>query len=229
MLASFQNHARKPEPAARAPAPDLEAVFKTSAFEGSAGAMMTVDRDLKILHVNEATRQLLKTNAAAFRSVWPAFNPDTIVGTCIDMFHKSPAHQRQILSDPGRLPFKTDITIGNLKFALHVTAVFDGQRNYIGNVLQWDDVTAARLNTGMLAALNRSQAVIEFGLDGTILNANDNFLNAMGYRLDDIKGRHHRMFVDPAVTNSPEYAKFWETLRRGEYQAGEYKRIGAGR
>ncbi len=233
MLAAF-----KPRPAAHYPVapalpppeatPDLETLFKSSAFEGSAGAMMTVDRDLKILHVNEATRQLLRNNAAAFKSVWPTFNPDAIVGTCIDMFHKAPAHQRQLLSDPSRLPYKTDITIGNLKFALHVTAVFDAQRNYVGNVLQWDDVTATRLNAGMLAALNRSQAIIEFALDGTIINANDNFLNAMGYRLDDIKGRHHRMFMDPTEAATPEYGRFWDQLRRGEYQSGDFKRIGAG-
>jgi methyl-accepting chemotaxis protein len=79
-----------------------------------------------------------------------------------------------------------------------------------------------------LEAINRSQAVIEFKLDGTILNANENFLNAMGYRLEDVKGRHHRMFVEQAYSQSAEYAQFWETLRRGEFQAAEYKRIGAG-
>ncbi len=215
-------------PALPAPAFDQDVVFKSSAFEGSAGAMMTVDRDLKILHVNEATRKLLRENAAAFRTIWPGFNPDAIIGTCIDVFHKTPSHQRQILADPNRLPHTTDITVGDLKFALNVSAVFDTQRNYVGNVLQWDDVTGARLNSGMLAALDRSQAIIEFTLDGTILNANENFLNAMGYRLDDIKGRHHRMFVDPSDAALPEYVRFWEALRRGEYQSAEYKRVGSG-
>lgn len=231
MLAAFKPRHVHTVAAPALPAPsaplDADIVFKASAFEGSAGAMMTVDRDLKILHVNEATRQLLRNNATAFRTIWPNFNPDAIVGTCIDIFHKAPSHQRQILADPNRLPFKTDITIGNLKFALHVTAVFDAQRNYVGNVLQWDDVTTTRLNAGMLAALSRSQAIIEFQLDGTIINANDNFLAAMGYRLDDIKGRHHRMFMDATDAAQPEYARFWESLRRGEYQSGEYKRIGA--
>ena len=231
MLAAFKprNVHTVAAPALPSPAKlDNETIFKASAFEGSAGAMMTVDRDLKILHVNESTRQLLRNNAAAFKTVWPNFNPDAIIGTCIDIFHKAPSHQRQILADPNRLPFKTDITIGNLKFALHVTAVFDSQRNYVGNVLQWDDVTTTRLNSGMLAALSRSQAIIEFQLDGTIINANDNFLNTLGYRLDDIKGRHHRMFMDPADAALPEYSRFWDSLRRGEYQTGEYKRIGAG-
>jgi methyl-accepting chemotaxis protein len=82
--------------------------------------------------------------------------------------------------------------------------------------------------TGQLEAINRSQAVIEFNLDGTIINANANFCNAVGYALSDIKGRHHRMFVDPAYGASVEYAQFWEGLRRGEFQAAEYKRFGNG-
>ena len=103
MLAAFKprNAARVAAPALPAPAKvDNDTTFKASAFEGSAGAMMTVDRDLKILHVNEATRQLLRNNAAAFRTIWPSFNPDSIIGTCIDIFHKAPSHQRQILADP---------------------------------------------------------------------------------------------------------------------------------
>ncbi len=78
----------------------------------------------------------------------------------------------------------------------------------------------------MLAAMNRSQAVIEFKLDGTILHANDNFLKTLCYQLDDIKGRHHSMFVEPAYAASGEYRAFWDRLNRGEFDAGEYKRIG---
>lgn len=77
-----------------------------------------------------------------------------------------------------------------------------------------------------LEALNRSQAVIEFKPDGTILDANQNFLSTLGYSLDEIKGRHHRMFVDPAYADSGEYMQFWQKLRNGEYQAAEYKRLG---
>ncbi|HVT51102.1 MAG TPA: PAS domain-containing methyl-accepting chemotaxis protein, partial [Dongiaceae bacterium] len=81
---------------------------------------------------------------------------------------------------------------------------------------------------GKIDAIGRSQAVIEFELDGTIITANDNFLNVMGYRLDEIKGRHHSIFVEPAFKESAEYRQFWEKLRRGEYQAAQYKRIGKG-
>jgi methyl-accepting chemotaxis protein len=78
------------------------------------------------------------------------------------------------------------------------------------------------------AALNRSMAVIELEADGTILTANENFLKTVGYDLREIQGKHHRMFCDPAYVNSPEYLKFWEKLNRGEFDSGEYRRIGKG-
>lgn len=81
---------------------------------------------------------------------------------------------------------------------------------------------------GLLNALNRVQAVIEFNLDGTIINANENFLNAIGYSLEEIRGRHHKMFCDPSYTSTMEYQQFWQRLGRGEYDSGEYKRLGKG-
>jgi methyl-accepting chemotaxis protein len=81
---------------------------------------------------------------------------------------------------------------------------------------------------GQIDALNKAQAVIEFSLDGRILHANDNFLNTLGYTLAEIKGQHHSMFADPAYSASPEYRLFWDKLGRGEFDAGEYKRIGKG-
>jgi len=81
---------------------------------------------------------------------------------------------------------------------------------------------------GQVAAISKAQAVIEFNLDGTVITANDNFLNALGYSLDEIKGRHHSMFVDEAYKQSIAYKEFWAKLNRGEYDAAEYKRIGKG-
>jgi len=91
------------------------------------------------------------------------------------------------------------------------------------------DVTELKLRNadyqGQINAIGKSQAVIEFNLDGTILNANQRFLDMMGYRLDEIQGAHHRMFADPRDAASPEYSSFWAKLKRGEYQAAEYRRI----
>ena len=79
---------------------------------------------------------------------------------------------------------------------------------------------------GQLAAIGKSQAVIEFNMDGIIQHANENFLTTVGYTLDEIKGKHHSMFVDPAHRASPEYAAFWEALRSGTFSSGEYRRLG---
>ncbi|MDB5346062.1 MAG: methyl-accepting chemotaxis sensory transducer with Pas/Pac sensor [Schlesneria sp.] len=94
------------------------------------------------------------------------------------------------------------------------------------------DVTAAKLKNadyqGQLDAINKSQAVIEFNLDGTILKANENFLKTLGYSLDEIQGRHHSLFVDESTRYSHDYKEFWAKLNRGELQAGVFKRVGKG-
>ncbi len=94
------------------------------------------------------------------------------------------------------------------------------------------DITAQKMQAadfaGQLAAINKSQAVIEFGLDGRILAANENFLATTGYTLDEVRGRHHSMFVDQGCRESAEYKAFWEKLGRGEYDAGQYRRLGKG-
>tara|TARA_R110000850_G_scaffold67270_9_gene149912 strand:- start:1174 stop:2973 length:1800 start_codon:yes stop_codon:yes gene_type:complete len=80
----------------------------------------------------------------------------------------------------------------------------------------------------ILQALKRSLAVIEFDLDGKVLDANESFCRALGYELSEIKGKHHRMFVDPAIVATPAYAEFWKKLGRGEFDKAQYKRIGKG-
>lgn len=94
------------------------------------------------------------------------------------------------------------------------------------------DITTQKMQTAdsssQLAAIDRSQAVISFTLDGNVVSANGNFLATVGYTLAEIRGKHHRMFVEPAYAGSSAYAEFWDKLRRGDYHAGEYKRIGNG-
>jgi len=81
---------------------------------------------------------------------------------------------------------------------------------------------------GQITAINRSQAVIEFDLDGKILHANQNFLSVMGYTLDEVIGQHHRIFVDPEDSASQDYTEFWNKLRRGEFDRREYMRLAKG-
>jgi methyl-accepting chemotaxis protein len=95
-------------------------------------------------------------------------------------------------------------------------------------MLGWGNSKRLRDSMAQVAAIGRSQAVIEFNMDGTIVTANENFLNALGYALSEIQGRHHSMFVEPSEREGANYREFWAKLNRGEYQAGEYKRVGKG-
>jgi methyl-accepting chemotaxis protein len=94
------------------------------------------------------------------------------------------------------------------------------------------DVTEQKLRNadyaGQIAAISKSQGVIEFRTDGTVVTANENFLKTLGYTLDEIKGKHHSLFVDEDYRRSAEYKEFWAKLNRGEYVADEFKRVGKG-
>lgn len=110
--------------------------------------------------------------------------------------------------------------------------IFDAFGRVTGVVKYATDVTERRRAEadmdGRLRAIDRAQATIEFALDGTILDANANFLAAMGYTIDEIVGRHHRMFVDPTEAASDAYAAFWNGLREGRHASALYRRFGRG-
>ena len=200
-------------------------LFKGSAFDYSSMPMMIIDRDFIVTYANSGTEKLFQDYAEEFKEAWPSFNPENIIGTCIDTFHKNPSHQRKMLSNPSILPFETDISIGALKFHLSVSGVFDREGEYVGNILQWDNVTAIRTNAGILQAIDRAQAVIEFLPNGQVVKANENFLKTLGYDASEVKGKHHRIFCHPSFAQSPEYKSFWEQLRAGEFITDKFRRV----
>ena len=196
-------------------------------------AFMRVDSNRVITYANKASIEILNEYEEILRQHYPNFRADYIVGSCIDGFHKDPGRVARILADPEMMPHEADIKIGDIIFHLSVDALYDDSGNFEGNSLQWEDVTEKRQYekiildyTGKIEAISKSQAVIEFDMDGMILTANDNFLNTVGYTLDEIKGKHHRIFVCEDYKNSQEYKQFWEKLNRGDYDVGDYKRIG---
>lgn len=117
-----------------------------------------------------------------------------------------------------------------------IQAVYAPVKDEMGRVAKVvmiaSDVTAAKVdsinNDRQLSEANRNQAVVEFDANGTVLGANENFLRCLGYRLEEIKGQHHRLFVDPETVASSAYGQFWADLRQGKFQTAEYKRIGKG-
>src|SRR5216684_8176469 len=92
----------------------------------------------------------------------------------------------------------------------------------------WRSAAKARDALAQADAIGKSQSVIEFNMDGTIVTANENFLDAMGYTLSEIVGKRHAMFVEPGLRDSGEYRAFWADLNLGKYRSGEFKRIGKG-
>ena len=192
--------------------------------------ILLANRDLVITYANPASVNKLK----AMEKFLPC-RAEEVVGKSIDVFHKNPELQRRLLATDRNLPHRTVITVGPDKAELLVSAVYDNDGHYIGPMVTWEVITDKLIMeeknrdfANQIAAISAAQAVIEFKLDGTIVAANDNFLKAVGYSFDEIKGRHHSIFADPKYAASPEYASFWAKLNRGESDAGQYQRFGKG-
>lgn len=109
------------------------------------------------------------------------------------------------------------------------TAITDSSGRPVKVMKVAADITAEKMRSlsdkGQIDAIHRSQAVIEFELDGSIINANENFCQAVGYKLDEIIGKHHSIFVEASYRSDPDYRAFWDKLRSGQYHAGEFKRV----
>ncbi len=192
--------------------------------------VMFADTNLVIRYMNDTSLKTLKS----IQHLLP-LPAEQVLGQNIDVFHKDPSRQRRFLSDLKNLPHQAMIELGPEKLDLRVVAVFDDNRQHTGFMVTWSVATERlRLDQenkdakSLAAAISKSQAIIEFKPDGTVVTANDNFLGALGYRLEEIQGRHHSMFVDTAFVNSPDYKRFWASLANGEYQAGEFKRFAKG-
>jgi len=192
--------------------------------------VMVADADLTIVYMNRALTEFLAGAETDIRKELPNFSASRLLGRNIDAFHRDPAHQRQLLQNLKK-PHRAMIRIGGRSFDLVATPLNDENGRRIGVVAEWADA-ATRLRNIELAsevdAVSKAQAVIEFDIDGAILTANDNFLRTMGYALSEIRGKHHRMFVDPVTRESAGYREFWARLNSGQAEAGEYKRIGKG-
>ena len=115
-----------------------------TAIDSAQTAIMMIDRDLNITYANESTKALLKEHEHTLRGLYPGFRADALIGSCIDLFHKNPGHQRKLLSDPRNLPYETDIHVGPLTFHIRVGAMHDLEGKYIGNTMEWSDVTELR-------------------------------------------------------------------------------------
>jgi len=202
---------------------------RAAALDALRANVMIADPDLNIRYMNPSVKALLQEAEADIRKELQHFSVAELIGANIDVFHRNPAHQRTMLAVLNR-PHAATIQVGTRIFDLLVSPLTDkGKR--IGFAVEWLDARQRLQNLeydAYIAAIGKAQAVIAFTIDGRVLEANETFLVAMGYAIEEVRGQHHSLFVDPAYRNSPEYRMFWDKLGRGEYDAGQYKRIGKG-
>ena len=219
-----------PVPARRAPKPEHE----------DAGAMMTaVSRSRMVLELT-VSGMVLQANENFLRVF--GYTPGEIKGMPHAIFlepaDRDSAGERELWERLHRGEFATGEyrRVGQAGREIWMQAtynpIFDAQGKVAKIAVFASDVTAVKKSSldaeRRTRAIDRSQAVIEFSMDGKILTANDNFLSVMGYTIAEIEGKHHSLFVDPAYRDSAAYVEFWAKLRRGEFHTGEFCRFAKG-
>ncbi|WP_420934704.1 methyl-accepting chemotaxis protein [Alteromonas sp. A081] len=201
-----------------------QALRNKQALDATTCCIMMADAERNIIFANKSVKDLLKANEKKLQALFPSFSADHLEGQNIDQFHKKPSHQRNMLAEL-KSTMTSSIKVGDVNFKLTLTPMFDQEQNNIGTMVEWIDQSEVLIKSTMLNALDKAQAVIEFTPDGIIQNANDNFLNTLGYSLNEIVGNHHKMFCDSEYVRSEEYTEFWRSLNTGKLHSGEFCRF----
>ena len=199
----------------------------SAATERLSANVMIADRDHKIVYMNESMKTFLLHAQEDIRKEFSDFSVNNLLGRSVDVLQKPRPKEKTLLSVLSESKRAT-VQIGGRHFDLHSTDIEkDGKR--IGMAIEWHDAEQRIVNAeyrAMLEALGRSQAIIEFDTNGNILTANENFLKALGYGLEEIQGKNHSMFVEAGARQSPEYSQFWRDLRDGKFKSDEFLRLG---
>ena len=197
---------------------------RVQTLEQSSTSFMIANADRIIIYANKAVVSLLKKSEEELRKVLPQFSADNLIGQSIDQFHKNPAHQSSILANL-RDVMVSSITVGSLNFRLTLMPLKDENGASIGTAVEWLDISELLLKSGMLDALDRSQAVVEFSSDGHVLSANENFLSITGYELRDIQGKSYKILTPSDDKSVATNREVWSQMKQGNYQTGEYRYV----
>ncbi len=223
MIATIPQPRRSPAKAKPTQAKSSETAQWLAMLESSPINMIFADRELVIRYMNPASFRQLK----ALQHIIP-MKVEDILGASIDRLHKNPAHQRAILANLHSGSHQKVIQLGPEKLDLHVHPIADGRGQPAGFMVTWSVVTEKLNWQNQVNAMNKSQAVIEFDLDGTVRTANACFLQVMGYSLEEIVNQNHSLFVDPADRMSATNKDLWSKLSRGEDYSAVLRRVGKG-
>jgi PAS domain S-box-containing protein len=204
-------------------AADVEAVERSLgriAFAPDGSVLRVNERFLELFDYKGW--ELVGRNRSIFRPLGTAATVPDEIDTVLETAEAFFGEMQQLKRDG--TSFWTEVS------CIPVAADNDNDNGAVGEVVMLvrdvtDRMMSAADEAGQIAAINTSQAVIHFAMDGTILDANEQFLDATGYRLDEVVGRHHRMFVAADEAADPSYAAFWDGLREGSHASGEYRRF----
>ncbi len=219
----------RPKRATRRADPMASLDFVKATLDDVQTNILLADAQLNLIYANPRALETLRGLESELRRAF-GIGVDELIGGSIHRFHRDAKKVERILNNPNSLPHQTMFSFGAVTLETRINGIFGPDKEVLGYVVAWEDVSYRQLldadYAGQIAAISKSQAVIEFNLDGTIIAANDNFLRVMGYTIEEVKGRHHGIFLDEATRHSADYREFWARLNRGEFQHGEYKRFG---
>ena len=204
---------------------EFEAIRET--LEKASTCVMIADANRNIVYLNKSVASYLREAESDIKKDLPHLTVDKRIGINIDVFHKNVEHQRDMLSKLTS-PYRTEIKVGGRHFDLVATPIFGKKSNRLGTFVEWADASV-RLKAisyeRVFDAFKKTYGMIEYGMDGTVLTANQQFLDIFGYDLSDIQGRHHSMLVDQDYVKTPAYKEWWAALNRGEPQRVSAKRV----
>jgi methyl-accepting chemotaxis protein len=205
--------------------------FLYAAFRSLQANVFIADPKLNLIYANDRALETLRGLEDELHKAF-GIGVEDLIGGSIHRFHKDKRKIDRILRNPAGLPHEAEFTFGTVTLQAKINGIFGPAEEVLGSIVSWEDVSY-RLKleqdyVGQVAAISKVQAVCEFELNGTIQTANDIFLRLMGYTLDEIKGRPHSTFVEPAYATSHEYRQFWADLASGRPQTGRFRRLGKG-
>ena len=163
-----------------------------SAVEGSTSNIMMCDADLNIVYANPSVVAMLAARQSELRAIWPSMDANNLIGQCIDQFHRNPAHQRALLADPSRLPAKAEITIGDIEFEVNATFVAGPDGEYMGNMVEWKDLTESNKQLREVARLQSAvqgsaSNIMMCDADLNIVFANPSVVNMLAARQAELR------------------------------------------
>ena len=188
-------------------------LFQSSAFRGSSVPMIMVSHDNLIVGENKAWGTLLTQCPEAFRSLWPDLIEHSAQGQSLEPLKDFLGAYADALNDPEKMPFKTDITIGDKKISVAASGILDEAGGYSGAIVELQDVTERRLNSGLLDAIRQDNGILEIDLDGRIRDANDRALDHYGISRDTLVSAN---YLELAKSGDAQQEQIWQQVCAGQ-------------